>query len=580
MAVTTTQKPSFFRQLFDGLFHNPIIHREMLSSLRTKKAIAMQVLFLLVVAGLILLYWPKDGLQDLFDVQAKQIFSIIAVGELLMVTLFAPAFTAASLTTEKEHGTFESVFTTAMKPWEIAIGKMVGSLTFLILLVLSGVPALCAPFLMGGVEGRDVLNCILVLLLTAIWLGLIGLLVSSYMHRSYRAIIVTYAILGIITFFFAMPAWPISGHLINRPDSEIVRGILHTMASLSPMEAMLSLIWPTSEYATGAQGMPKFYELYIPLSVVGIVITAAICLIKLHQPIAPPRPREKLKIVERGKVTARTFLFLVDPRKRKRMIAWWQNPVLVKEFRTRPMMQAQWLLRAFFTCLVSSVILMIIVTISLAAVMDEGADMIGSMFKAIAALMVVTVILVGPAMSGGTICGDIETGVWDLMRTTRLSSWRIVSGKFMAALIPIVLITAAMVPPLVFLLYFQPHNWVNTLRVLEVVFMTLLFVATTGMFFSSVFLKTATATAWTYGVVVTLGLLTLLVLISGDRFSADQKAFVLALNPVAAALDASGNPVVAAEFTFYLRYLITMGIATVSMILVTVLRVLQLRRAD
>ena len=37
---------------------NPIIHKEVLSALRTKKAFLMQGLFLLVLAGLVWLLWP------------------------------------------------------------------------------------------------------------------------------------------------------------------------------------------------------------------------------------------------------------------------------------------------------------------------------------------------------------------------------------------------------------------------------------------------------------------------------------------------------------------------------------------
>ena len=561
------------------MIRNPIIHKEVLSSLRTKKAIVMQVLFLATTMGLVCFLWPEGGLQSVTSGQdARRILGVLAVGQLILVALFAPAFTATSLTSESEKNTLESLFATALRPWEIATGKMLGSLTFLFLAVLSGTPALAMAFLLGGAPWTDVLAVVGLLLLTAVYLGMIGLLVSALMHRSYSAIIVTYAILLAICFLFALPAWPVSRNLISR-GGPVWQNIVHVIVSLSPLEAMLSLIWKESTYTIGARGMPPFWQLYIPLSAGVTVVTAAICLYKLHRPIAPPRPREKVKIVERGEITARTFIFLVDPRKRKRMIRWWQNPMLIKEFRTRPMLQAQWLLRAVSTCLIVSVLLMLLVSISVTAFVAEATGMIPMMATAVAALMVVFILLVGPSMTSGSICADRESGVWDLIRTTALPSWRIVSGKFQAAIIPLLLFAMAMTPALAILLYFNLDLWINILRSLAVVGVTILFVATAGMFFSSMFSRTSTATAWTYTVVVTLGLMTLLLLLAEDRFSQKLVRSIFLVNPVAAAMDAAGHAGMQ-KLNLFAAHLKIMGAATAAMFAITVVRVFQLRRRD
>ena len=78
------------------MIRNPIIHREVLSTLRTKRAVILQSLFFLVLMGLLRLLWPAEGLQDLGGHESHRIFSILAIGELLMVMLCAPAFTAVA----------------------------------------------------------------------------------------------------------------------------------------------------------------------------------------------------------------------------------------------------------------------------------------------------------------------------------------------------------------------------------------------------------------------------------------------------------------------------------------------------
>ena len=557
---------------------NPIIRRELLSTLRTRRALAMQVLFLLVLAAMVWLLWPVDGLQDIGGQQGRLIFSVLAVAQLLMVVAFAPTLTATAFTLERERNTLESLFATAMKPRQIVLGKIVGALGFLLLLVLSGSAALACPLLLGGVTGGKVLLVIALLLVTAVYLGMIGLLVSTLLHRSYRAVIVTFVILFVLVFLSALPAWPITGPLIKR-GHPAWQATLHVVASVSPLQAMISVVMSDSPYNTRVAGMPAYSTLYFLIAGAVTGLGALACWLRLREPIAPPRPREKLKVIERGKITARSFIFVVDPRKRKRMIFDWQNPVLIKEFRSRPMLQAHWLLRAVGICLISSVLLVFVVTIGIQAFVGESMNMFVTLSMSVAALMVVLIVLVGPAITSGAICSDRESGVWDLLRTTRLSSWRIVSGKFQASVIPLLLLAAAMMPALFILVYFNEDLLPSVLRIAAVVGMTVLFVAMAGMFFSSLCSRTGTATAWTYALVITIALLTLLALLAEDLFSQRLLAAIFLVNPVAAALDAAGHPGLK-RYGLMVPHLKIMAVASAGMFLVTVLRVCQLRRAE
>ncbi len=563
---------------------NPIIRKEVLSSLRTNKAIILQVLFLLVLAALVWVFWPVGGLQDIGGQKARNLLAIIAIGELLMVAMFSSAFTAAAITTEKERNTWEVLFSSSMKPWEIALGKMSGSLSFLLLLVFSGIPALAALFLLGGVQGTEVIAVIGVLFLTAIYLGMIGLLVSSLMHRSYRSVIVAYGIVLVVCFVVAVPAWPVSasgnaGGLLARQEPGVQK-VLHVVASLSPLQAMLSVVIPGSDYTLGAAGMPDYWRLFIPISCLVILGTGLAGLYKLRQPIKVHRQLAKLKVIERGQVSARTFLFIVDPRKRKRMIRWWQNPMLMKEFRTRPMLQAQWLLRAIGLCLIVSVVLMIMVSLSLQAFMGESAQMLPTMATAVAAMMVVLILLAGPAMAGGTISSDRETGIWDLIRVTRMPSWRMVSGKFQASIVPLLLFALATLPALLILLYINIDLWPKMVHICYVIGVTILFVSTAGTFFSSIFSKTAAATACTYALVMGVQLLTMLVLLGKSLFSVRFVESILVLNPVMAAMDAAGHASMSEYVGLRFQHMQIMGVAIAVMFVVTVFRVYQLRRAE
>jgi len=200
------------------------------------------------------------------------------------------------------------------------------------------------------------------------------------------------------------------------------------------------------------------------------------------------------------------------------------------------------------------------------------------MASAVAVMIVVLVVFIGPAISGGTICSDIETGVWDLLRISPMPSWRIVSGKFQASIIPLVLLAMATLPAMFILLVFDVNLLPNLLRICAVVGVTIIFVTTVGTFFSSMFKRTAIATAWTYGLVVSITLLTLLVLLAKDLFTQKFMAGVFLINPIVAAMDAAGN-VEMQKMGLLRQHMQVIGIATAVLLIVTVMRVFQLRKA-
>ncbi len=555
---------------------NPILRKEVLSSLRTSKAWLMQAALLLVAALLVWQNWPADGLQDIGSQQATRIFSMLAVGEFAMVMLFAPAFTAAAITSERERRTLESLMATRMRPWEIALGKMGGSLSLLMLLVLCGTPALALPMLLGGVSLSMVLGATAVLMVAAVYLGMIGLFISTIMRRSYRAIIVTYAVLLVVCLLFALPAWPVSRNLLQE-GGRTWQVTMHLLVSMSPLEAMLSLVVEKSAYATGAAGLPPFWVTFLPVSLVATALLACGCLWKLHRPIAPPRLREKGEVVDGNGITARSIFYIIDPRRRRSMIRWWQNPVLMKEFRTRPMLQPQWLARTAGLCLILSVVLMLLVALSIQAWVGQEQSMLSSMMTALGALMTVLILLVGPAMTSGAISADRESGVWDLMRSTRLSSLRIVWGKFQASVLPLVLLSLSVAPALLVLTCFDRGYWPNVLGVLAVVGLTVLLVSTAGLMFSSVFSRTATATAWTYGLVIALTAGSVLVLLDAEGFSQQFTRTVFLMNPLTAAMDAAGA-LSLQKYDLVNSHMKIMGLASAAMVLVSVARVFHLRR--
>ena len=109
--------------------------------------------------------------------------------------------------------------------------------------------------------------------------------------------------------------------------------------------------------------------------------------------------------------------------------------------------------------------------------------------------------------------------------------------------------------------------------------MTVAFVSTAGVFFSSIFSKTAAATAATYGLLILMGVGSLMVLLDPEGFSQRLVRDLFLLNPIAAAMDASGSASMQ-KYALVIPHLKIMGVLTLSMLAVSVVRVFQLRRPE
>ena len=106
---------------------NPIIARELVGILRTRKAAAVQIAVAVLFALLVILRWPSDARVDFSGAQAQRVFRVFGYGLLGIVLLFVPVFPATSIVREQKSGTLALLLNSPMRPRSIYFGKMAGS---------------------------------------------------------------------------------------------------------------------------------------------------------------------------------------------------------------------------------------------------------------------------------------------------------------------------------------------------------------------------------------------------------------------------------------------------------------------
>ncbi len=124
-----------------------------------------------------------------------QIYAIINAAEFGLVLFTVPALTAASISGEREKQTLEILLTTKLSPLQIILGKLASSISMVILLALSSLPVLAIVFTIGGVTLRDFGEFMLLIVITAVFIGSIGIFFSTLFKKTTSATVSTYGVL-------------------------------------------------------------------------------------------------------------------------------------------------------------------------------------------------------------------------------------------------------------------------------------------------------------------------------------------------------------------------------------------------
>jgi len=528
--------------------NNPIIQRELIGTLRQPRALAIQVAFVLSMVVLVLAVWPDSATVNLGGRQAQQLFAVFAYGLLVGLMLLAPALPATSIVNERRRGTLILLLTSPLTPTSILFGKVLGAIGFVAVLMALSLPAAAACFVMGGISLQQLAATYGVLGVVAVQYVMIALWVSSVSKSTDGALRITYGIILATSIIVLVPFYMLQGKDLAQLGLPLPQGVLDFistgvvwLASLSPLPAVMELADHGSVGTRGlvAEGNP--ITRYLAIAAITI-IAATYALIQRLQPHVTDRPRDKGVVTDErsaGERAARRFVYLwfFDPNKRTGSIANYENPVMMKEFRTRTFGRAHWMARLIAVCLVVSLGLMFVAL--------QGTMWISTEYMAgiLVVFQMGLIILVTPALSAALISGELESGGWTLLQATPLSAGTIMRGKLLSVAWTLILLLLATLPGYAVLLMIDEGRSQRVTNGLITLSLTALFAMVVGAMCSSLFRKTAVATTASYMMLVGLCVVTLLPWLGeGTLFGREVVENVLTINPLAAALNAVRMP--------------------------------------
>lgn len=574
--------------------NNPIIQRELITLLRSRRAVAAQVMATLALAVVVAIRWPTEGTVSLDGSEARQVFSVFAYGLLVLMLLILPVFPATTIVRERQRGTLQLLLDSPLTAWGITLGKLTGMLGFALLLIALSLPAAAACYAMGGIDawgqlgmGYAVFTCLAVQYVS------LGLLVSSFARSTHGAARGTYGLILLLAVGTLAPQQFLQGIAALPP---IVLTLADWLRCLSPVAAVMEV---TGHSGIGSAGLRTQGDIAARFCLLALVTAAGLSLwtvLRMNSRLFD-RARSAGRVTQEQSAAVQRYrrimyLWFFDPNRRaeasgsqllKALLAgvvgvaagaaawaWFSrfeigddftanlramllgvplafvavlglasalwmlassNPVTVKEQKASRFGRGHWMIRLFGGCVILSLALVLATTRGTVA---WGVETLGGI---IVVLQGALVVLITPALGGGVISEERESGGWDLLRMTPMSAFGIVLGKLLSVAWTALLVLLATMPAYAVLIYIQPDIAGTVLGVLLTMGLTALLAVLLSAAVSSLSTRTATATAVSYALLVALCAGTLLVWLGRDApFTQTTVQSVLQLNPLAVGL--------------------------------------------
>lgn len=144
-------------------------------------------------------------------------------------------------------------------------------------------------------------------------------------------------------------------------------------------------------------------------------------------------------------------------------------------------------------------------------------------------------LFVVPALVGGSISGERTHGTLDLLLMTNLGTFRIIMGKLLSAVNKLMLYVFSSLPILALVFTMGGASMGDLAKYILLIILTSIYIGSFGIFMSTIFKKSSTATAVTYIWVMLITLGTIFVAFISNVFSAVDSSslnFIFLLNPL------------------------------------------------
>ncbi len=185
-------------------FNNPIVSSEMKIRMRTWRTpiglllyIGILLIFLLLFASISIDSVNYDSVFD-YSTVGTTIYYTLSIVQFFILVLIAPSTTSGAISSEREKQTLDLLLCTQMSPFRIIIGKLISSISWIVIMAVATIPLYSIAFLFGGVTPMSVVVVLLFYIVLSITAGSIGLFYSTIFKKTVTSSIMSYLTIFLI----------------------------------------------------------------------------------------------------------------------------------------------------------------------------------------------------------------------------------------------------------------------------------------------------------------------------------------------------------------------------------------------
>ena len=327
-------------------------------------------------------------------------FQIVTFVMLTLLLFFSALSAAGTVSQEKDRRTFILLLLTDMRDYEIVLGKMLGSLLPMIILLMVTLPVLALSLLLGGVSGGQVVQAFVVLLATAIASGSVGGLIALWRDRTFQALALS--VLSIVLYLCVVQAAVLLGPNVQ--------------GWLDPFQAMQHVLVPMPN----TTGLPPAYGFGIVMFGYAVVLNGVgIWKLRRWNPSGEPIMQRELPSADTIEREDRAEAHAAPGMARK----VWRNPILWREIRTYAYGRRPLLVKFAY-----GLVLALICWFALGELNQPGRRASFVSAYGIVPVAILSLLLVS-AQSVTSVTSERDGGSLDLLLVTDLSPREFIFGK-------------------------------------------------------------------------------------------------------------------------------------------------------
>lgn len=460
---------TIIRDLFMGLWRllpaNPILTRVVAQGSRRQKHLWARAAYLAVLFVVVVLQGGIGGYDLSLAESAKkmtQVFLVISVAQLLLMSFIAPIFCAGAITQEKDSNTYNILLTTPLSSPQIVLGSLSSRIFFVWALLLSGLPIFCITMIFGGVTTAEVFQSFGLAACTGLITGSIAIMISFLKIGTRRTIFFFFA--GVAVYLLLVGTIGLSpwGQLAEAPLGEPVfgSGQRYHMSWLSPIHPFLALMVVTGQTPPPAladvqsHGWPMYliyaypqyaYMLLTTLASIAMITISVIFVRRCeHEGEATVLNRAAGLFNRRHEDKENSSPLEKKPRR------VWRNPIAWREASTRGSSSGGPWVRWAVLVFGIGIGLILLIAYNAGWWKPLNANTVSDWLTALIWIELAVVLLVVTNTAASTLTRERESQTMEILLTTPLTSKYIVAGmlqglvRYVVPLIAIPTVTLAM----------------------------------------------------------------------------------------------------------------------------------------